>query len=157
MEAIAQRNAGDVQIAMSKLGIDVHAKAVSTSRRAKPSSRRNRKTAQVSSEEALSGVNSIEKPQKMPSTSTSSLTAAEKLAYTMFDTADVAGVSNNPFFDQSALRTASIDHLPQDLFFLLRTVQILKGICTATYNPDFSIAVAWAPIARQALRAAASQ
>jgi aarF domain-containing kinase len=85
-------------------------------------------------------------------TSKSHLTAAEQLAYTMFDTAEVKGVSSNPFSDESALRTATVKTLPQDLFFLLRTLQIIRGICAATGNEDLSIANSWAPVARRALR-----
>lgn len=82
------------------------------------------------------------------------LTAAEKLAYTMFDTAEYAGVSSNPFSDESALRSATVTELPQELFFLLRTLQIMRGICHATDNNNFSIVRAWAPAARQALHVA---
>lgn len=78
------------------------------------------------------------------------LSGSEMVAYTMFDTADVEGVSNNPFAEDSALKHVAIDSFPPDLFFLLRTVQIMKGICNATGNEDFSIAAAWAPIARRA-------
>jgi tRNA A-37 threonylcarbamoyl transferase component Bud32 len=82
----------------------------------------------------------------------SRLTAAEQLAYTMFDTAEFDGVSSNPFSEKSALRTATVKALPQDLFFLLRTLQIIRGICAATGNADLSVANAWAPLARKALR-----
>lgn len=71
------------------------------------------------------------------------LTLEEKLAYTMFDTAAVEGVSDNPFSSESALREGSISSLPKDLVFLLRTMQILKGICKATGNDDFSMISAW--------------
>lgn len=84
--------------------------------------------------------------------SRSKLSGPEKLAYTMFDTADVPGVSNNPFADDSALRDVTVDSFPPHLFFLLRTVQILKGICSATENGDFSVAQEWAPLARRALK-----
>lgn len=80
------------------------------------------------------------------------LTGAEKLAYTMFDTAEVAGVSSNPFADDSALKSATVESFPPDLFFLLRTIQIFKGICSATDNDDFSLAREWEPLARRALR-----
>lgn len=86
--------------------------------------------------------------------SRSKLTSAEKLAYTMFDTAEYAGVSSNPFSDESALRSATVTELPQELFFLLRTMQIMRGICHATGNDNFSIVKSWAPLARGALQAA---
>lgn len=81
-----------------------------------------------------------------------SLTSAEKLAYTMFDTAEVDGVSSNPFSDESALRTATVTDLPKELFFLLRTMQIMRGICAATGNSDYSLAKTWAPLARAAVK-----
>lgn len=82
------------------------------------------------------------------------LTGAQMLAYTMFDTRKVDGVSNNPFADDSALRVVQVDAFPPNLFFLLRTVQIFKGICDATGNSDFSIIKHWDPIAKKALRQA---
>jgi hypothetical protein len=85
-------------------------------------------------------------------TSNTSLTVAEQLAYTMFDTAEFDGVSSNPFSEKSVLRAATVKALPQDLFFLLRTLQIIRGICAATGNADLSVADAWAPVARRALR-----
>lgn len=85
-------------------------------------------------------------------TSRSPLTVHEKLAYTMFDTKTVDGVSNNPFAQDSALREASVMELPRDLMLLLRTTQILRGICKATHNDDFSIVDAWAKKARQQIR-----
>lgn len=82
------------------------------------------------------------------------LSGAEMLAYTMFDTADVDGISNSPFAENSALRKVAIDQFPPDLFFLLRTVQIMKGICNSSDNSEFSVAKIWAPIARRALKKA---
>lgn len=82
----------------------------------------------------------------------SRLTSAEKLAYTMFDTMEYEGVSSNPFGEESALRTATVSDLPKELFFLLRTMQIFRGICAASGNSDFSLAKSWAPIARATLR-----
>lgn len=78
----------------------------------------------------------------------STLTLEEKLAYTMFDTASVKGVSDNPFSSESALRSGSVSNLPQDLMFLLRTIQILKGLCKATYNDNFSLVAMWKNTAR---------
>lgn len=84
----------------------------------------------------------------------SHLTLEEKLAYTMFDTAAVRGVSDNPFSAESALREGSVSDLPKDLVFLLRTLQIIKGICKATYNDDFSMVSAWRRVARREVRKA---
>lgn len=82
------------------------------------------------------------------------LTVHEKLAYTMFDTASVEGVSDNPFSENSVLREASVSTLPKDLMLLLRTTQILKGLCKATHNDDFSMIGAWSRIARHEVQRA---
>lgn len=83
---------------------------------------------------------------------TSTLSLEEKFARTMFDTAGVAGVSDNPFSEESALRHGTLSNLPNDLFFLLRTIQILKGLCKATHNSDFSMVHSWRSIARRESR-----
>lgn len=80
------------------------------------------------------------------------LTEEEQLAYTMFDTAVIPGVSDNPFSEDSVLRTASVDRLPKDLVFLLRTMQLLRGISAATHNTDFSMVSMWGGLAREELR-----
>eukprot|EP00737_Agarophyton_chilense_P004121 gb/GEZJ01005037.1/.p1 GENE.gb/GEZJ01005037.1/~~gb/GEZJ01005037.1/.p1 ORF type:complete len:578 (-),score=76.38 gb/GEZJ01005037.1/:655-2133(-) len=79
------------------------------------------------------------------------LTLEEKLAYTMFDTASIPGVNDNPFGEGSTMKEGSIDNLPRDLFFLLRTMQILKGLCHATFNSDFSMISSWGNIAKAEL------
>lgn len=135
VDAIARKHAVDVRQALTMLGIEVVRPPAKVPRRRKR--RKGNKSATLPAPD-------------------SGLTPEEQLAYTMFDTAAVPGVSDNPFHDDSALRSATVESFPQDLFFLLRTVQILKGICAATSNSDFSLASAWAPAARKALRAAGS-
>lgn len=91
------------------------------------------------------------KPEKRPRKARrkrSDLTIEEQLAYTMFDTAAVPGVSDNPFSEDSALRSATVEKLPKDLVFLLRTMQLLRGISRATFNADFSMVSCWGEIAR---------
>ena len=83
---------------------------------------------------------------------TSKLSVEEKLAYTMFDTATVPGVSDNPFAMDSALQEGEIENLPKDLVFLLRTIQIMKGICRSTFNADFSVVSSWRDLARSELK-----
>lgn len=87
----------------------------------------------------------------------SGLSVEEELAYTMFDTASVPGVSDNPFSDNSALRSASVEKLPKDLVFLLRTMQLLRGISVATGNNDFSMVSCWGNIARAEVKAFSRQ
>lgn len=183
--AMSQRHARSVADGMNSLGIMIESTPRETRRGKKRASRRVKSSARSGSnkefeyrsqqggetstqEQLTSGPNQpvqtltrVERSE-VPSSETTTgsetiplLTPAEKLAYTMFDTAEVAGVSSNPFADDSALKTATVSELPKELFFLLRTTQILRGICAATGNNDFSIASAWAPIARRALRNAA--
>jgi len=82
------------------------------------------------------------------------LTPEFKLAYTMFDTAVLDGVSDNPFSDESALRSGSVSSFPKDLFFLLRTMQILRGICKVTSNSDYSVISSWASLAKAEIKRA---
>lgn len=154
IDAIARRNAHGVQVAMSLLGIEVVPRVASSASGERLTTYTINRTARRKGK-AIKPIVLAESSAVL--SYARSLTATEKLAYTMFDTADVPGVSNNPFASDSALRSATIEKFPQELFFLLRTVQILKGICSATYNADFSVANAWAPIARRALRSASSQ
>lgn len=83
------------------------------------------------------------------------LSLGEKFAYTMFDTVAAPGISDNPFSEESALRFGSVSSLPRDLFFLLRTIQIIKGLCKITHNSDFSLAQSWSSIAKRESRKAA--
>lgn len=80
------------------------------------------------------------------------LTVEEKFAYCLFDTAGVRGVSENPFAKDSALQYGSFDTLPRDLVFLLRTMQIMRGICKATKNPDYSMVASWGRRARSEIQ-----
>ncbi|KAI0560382.1 UbiB [Gracilaria domingensis] len=70
-------------------------------------------------------------------------TGKKRMDYAMFDTASVPGVSDNPFGEESTMKEGSIDDLRKDLFLLLRTMQILKGLCHATFNSDFSMISSW--------------
>lgn len=100
------------------------------------------------------GIKVLRKPskKKLQKKSNHNLTFEEKLAYTMFDTASVPGVSDNPFAENSSLTDGSVENLPKDLFLLLRTMQILKGLCNKTFNSDFSVISQWSRIARAELK-----
>lgn len=80
------------------------------------------------------------------------LTVEEKMSYTMFDTAVVEGVSDNPFSPDSVLRDAEVRKLPEDLMLLLRTTTIMRGISRATNNGDFSMVSEWGRTARREVR-----
>lgn len=96
--------------------------------------------------------NKVEKRPRKERRKPSILSVEEQLAYTMFDTAAVPGVSDNPFSEDSALRSATVEKMPKDLVFLLRTMQLLRGISRATFNADFSMVSCWGEIARAELK-----
>lgn len=131
VSAMACKDARSIKNAMATLGIKV------TSKKSRASDFNAKKARRSESKSKKEGNN---------------LSLEEKLAYTMFDTATVQGVSDNPFSEDSALRSGTVSDLPKDLFFLLRTLQILKGLCKATYNSDFSMVQAWSAIAKQEAR-----
>jgi predicted unusual protein kinase regulating ubiquinone biosynthesis (AarF/ABC1/UbiB family) len=172
VDAMARRHPSSVATAMSSLGIVVEDIADAGERKRVRQLARSRQRRidtpvaapamvpafSLATEQREQRVTALQSPPCDRSESasagvaTNKLTATEQLAYTMFDTAEVSGVSSNPFSEKSALRTATVKALPQDLFFLLRTLQIMRGICSATGNSDVSIASQWAPMARRALR-----
>ncbi len=68
----------------------------------------------------------------------------EKMALTMFDTRIIGQYADlNPLNNRSALRRNAIISMPRELFFLLRTIQIMKGYSIAFDLKDFSIATEW--------------
>jgi hypothetical protein len=159
IDAMSRRHGPSVATAMVELGIRVEAVAPSKKalrKRKKQIAMQKSLIAATLSSSPATAAPALSDPLSidLPTSPAGALSIWEKMAYTMFDTADVAGLSSNPFSDQSALRSATVKDLPPDLFFVLRTVQILRGICAATGNSDYSIADAWAPAARKALRVA---
>ena len=79
--------------------------------------------------------------------------SARLLALTMFDTAEVEGARMNPFDDACALRANAVLAFPPELFFVLRAVQMLRGLAHGVGAPNFSVADAWAPAARRLIAA----
>jgi len=71
-----------------------------------------------------------------------------KMACDMFDTK--GGI--DPFSEDSSLKNAPISTFPKDMFFVLRTTQLLRGLANGMEISDFSCADQWAPYARKALR-----
>jgi hypothetical protein len=45
-----------------------------------------------------------------------------------------------------------VEHFPPDVFFVLRVMQLLRGLAGGMGVSDFSAARQWAPYARAALR-----
>eukprot|EP00243_Klebsormidium_subtile_P010137 TRINITY_DN5332_c0_g2_i1.p1 TRINITY_DN5332_c0_g2~~TRINITY_DN5332_c0_g2_i1.p1 ORF type:complete len:140 (-),score=29.51 TRINITY_DN5332_c0_g2_i1:313-687(-) len=58
--------------------------------------------------------------------------------------------SLNPFTDESEIQKNPVTEFPKDLFFVLRTVQLLRGL-TMGMGIDWSVAEAWKPLAEEAL------
>lgn len=72
-----------------------------------------------------------------------------KMAVGMFDTKGKV----DPFDPESPIKKVGIDKFPKDMFFILRTVQLLRGLKEGMgLEESFSTAKIWDKLARQALR-----
>ncbi|XP_057817178.1 uncharacterized protein LOC131030391 isoform X2 [Cryptomeria japonica] len=77
--------------------------------------------------------------------------AITKLARMMFDTKLPPGVkAANPFAEDSSLKEVSVQSFPEELFFVLRTVQLLRGI-SAGMGINYSCAEAWKQMAEETI------
>ncbi|CAM9732518.1 unnamed protein product [Chrysoparadoxa australica] len=65
-----------------------------------------------------------------------------ELAFSMFETKDVDGVIYSPFMEGNALSKNSVTSFPSELFFVLRSVQLLRGLSHGM-GVQFSLAAAW--------------
>jgi aarF domain-containing kinase len=69
------------------------------------------------------------------------------LAYSMFDTRPLpSGRSISPFDPDCPLKQTPVQHLPGDLFFVLRTIQILRGLQSRMHSKhclNVSLANEW--------------
>lgn len=80
-----------------------------------------------------------------------------KIALTVFDTMQSAESQvANPFAPGSPIRANPVHHLPSDLFFVMRTIQILRGLVFALDKKykglgNWSLAEQWAPFAESYL------
>lgn len=52
----------------------------------------------------------------------------EKLALVMFDTRTIKGLDFNPFSSNNVLKLNAVQEYPQDLYFILRTVLMFRGM-----------------------------
>eukprot|EP00607_Mallomonas_marina_P002039 CAMPEP_0182430998 /NCGR_PEP_ID=MMETSP1167-20130531/45511_1 /TAXON_ID=2988 /ORGANISM="Mallomonas Sp, Strain CCMP3275" /LENGTH=451 /DNA_ID=CAMNT_0024616813 /DNA_START=224 /DNA_END=1579 /DNA_ORIENTATION=- len=75
----------------------------------------------------------------------------EGIARTMLDTKPFGGFDMNPFSDKNALRSNAVTSLPTELYFLVRTVQLMRGIAFA-FDLDYSLAHTWAPYAKKTIK-----
>ncbi|GMQ09856.1 hypothetical protein CsSME_00053094 [Camellia sinensis var. sinensis] len=74
-----------------------------------------------------------------------------KLAQTMFDTKLPPGITMlQPFSDESSIKKFSVPVFPEELFSILRTVHILRGLSVGL-GINYSCAEQWRPIAEEAL------
>ena len=71
-----------------------------------------------------------------------------ELARGMFDTAGAV----DPFDPDSPIKKMAIQTFPADLFFVLRVVQLLRGLANGMGVWDFSSAAQWRPFAADAVR-----
>ncbi|WIA37974.1 hypothetical protein OEZ86_001350 [Tetradesmus obliquus] len=84
------------------------------------------------------------------STSKDDVGLRSEMAYGMFDTRGKV----DPFDKNSPIKQAAVEHFPPDMFFVLRVVQLLRGMANGMGIDDFSTADQWAPLARQAIQKA---
>lgn len=59
----------------------------------------------------------------------------------------------DPFSDDSPIKALGIAHFPPDVFFVLRVMQLLRGLAGGL-GVEFSAAEQWTPYAKKALRKA---
>ncbi|KAL0020648.1 hypothetical protein WJX79_000580 [Trebouxia sp. C0005] len=71
-----------------------------------------------------------------------------RMAYGMFDTRGRV----DPFDPNSPLKKMAVKHFPSDMFFVLRVVQLLRGLSTHMGVNNFSTAHQWRPFADDTLR-----
>ncbi|CAH9114724.1 unnamed protein product [Cuscuta epithymum] len=74
-----------------------------------------------------------------------------RLAQTMFDTKLPPGVTMlQPFSEGSSIRKIAVPAFPEELFSVLRTVHLLRGLSVGL-GINYSVAEQWRPIAEEAL------
>ncbi|KAL3818586.1 hypothetical protein ACJIZ3_004491 [Penstemon smallii] len=74
-----------------------------------------------------------------------------RLAQTMFDTKLPPGVTMlQPFSDESSIKKIAVQAFPEELFSVLRTVHLLRGLSVGL-GINYSCAEQWRPIAEEAL------
>ena len=76
--------------------------------------------------------------------------AVYKIAVTMLDTKQVPGFVIDPFNSMEMLRNNSVTKMPSDLYFVVRTVQLLRGI-TFAFGLDYSLADKWSHLAQRVI------
>lgn len=88
---------------------------------------------------------------KVSNTDVDNYNIVEAIAVTMLDTRKYPGFAASPFDASNALRQISVSKMPSDLYFLVRTIQIFRGMCFA-FDIDFSMAKEFSPYAKKLLQ-----
>ncbi|KAI0511611.1 hypothetical protein KFK09_012241 [Dendrobium nobile] len=74
-----------------------------------------------------------------------------QLAMKMFDTKLPGGITTlSPFSEESSLKKISVQSFPEELFSVLRTMQLLRGLSVGM-GISYSCAEQWRPLAQEAL------
>lgn len=60
----------------------------------------------------------------------------------------------DPFSPDSPIKKLGISYFPPDVFFVLRTTQMLRGLAMGMQQPDFSTSKRWKKLAEDAVRKA---
>ena len=82
----------------------------------------------------------------------SDIKSIKALALTMLDTGRSGSQYNpDPFDPNNSLKKQTVTKLPSDLYFLVRTVQLMRGIAYA-FDLDYSLADKWAPYAKEVIK-----
>ena len=56
----------------------------------------------------------------------------------------------DPFSADSPIKKLGIKRFPPEVFFVLRTTQMLRGLAVGLQQPDFSVAKRWRKLATKA-------
>jgi aarF domain-containing kinase len=72
------------------------------------------------------------------------------IAVTMLDTKQVPGFNIDPFNSMEILQNNTVTKMPSDLYFVVRTVQLLRGI-TFAFGLDYSLADKWSYLAQRVI------
>ena len=78
-----------------------------------------------------------------------------KIVTVLLDTRVVPGYVMDPFSDDNMLKSNPVTNMPPDIYFVVRTVQLFRGIACG-FDIDFSVAAAWAPYARKVISESSS-
>ena len=74
----------------------------------------------------------------------------EAMALSILDTKIIPGFNMDPFDPNSPLKDNTISQMPSEMYFLIRTVQLMRGI-TFAFGIDYSVCSKWAPYARKTI------